>query len=206
MITLYHSPMTRSHLARFLLEELALPHELSLLDASRGEHKSPNYLRVNPLGQLPALVDGEVRICESVAIALYLTDKAPEKDLAPPIGAPLRAAYYHWVVFSAATELSALGKIGMNTRFLPEAMRSSAVAEEGRRDWDRVAAVISGAMRGKPYLLGDRFTTADVMVGGALWLAGFLDVLAPYPELVAYHGRVSDRPAFQRAFSDAKAS
>lgn len=205
MITLYHSPFTRSHLIRFVLEELALPHRIAPLDASRGEHKSPEYLRVNPLGQLPTLHDGDVRLCESAAIALYLTDKVPEKRLAPPIGDPARAAYYHWVVFSVATQLIALGKIGMHTMFLPEAARSPVIADDGRRQWAEVAPVLSGALEGKRYLLGDDFSTADVMVGGSLWLANLLGVLSPYPELSAYHGRVADRPAFQKAFADAVA-
>lgn len=205
MITLYHSPFTRSHLIRFALEETGLSHEIVRLDASKGEHKSPSYLRVNPLGQLPAMIDGDVTIREAAAICLYLADKAPEKNLAPPVTSPARATYYHWAVFSVATQLIALAKIAMNTRFLPEPMRSAAVAEDGRQQWASVAPVIADAVRDKRFLLGDAFSMADVLIGGSLWLANLIDVLAPYPDLVAYHGRVSDRPAFQRAFSDAKA-
>ena len=205
MITLYHSPFTRSHLIRFALEETELPHEIVRVDASKGEHKSPDYLRVNPLGRLPAMLDGDVAIQEAAAICLYLAEKAPEKKLAPPVGSPERAAYYHWVVFSVATQLVALAKIALNTRFLPEPMRSAGVAADGRAEWASVASVLSDAVRGNRYLLGDSFSMADVMVGGSLWLASFIDVLAPHDELVRYHGRVSDRTAFQRAFADAKA-
>jgi glutathione S-transferase len=205
MITLYHSPFTRSHLVRFALEEAALPHEIVLLDASKGEHKSPDYLRVNPLGQLPALRDGEVTICESAAICLHLGDKVGA-PLAPAVGSAQRATYNHWVVFSVATQLIALAKIAMNTKFLPEAARSAAVAEDGRRHWGEVAPVLSQAVAGRRYLLGDTFSMADVMVGGSLWRAGLIGVLEPHPELLAYYRRVSDRPTFQRAFADAKAS
>ena len=76
---------------------------------------------------------------------------------------------------------------------------------DGRAEWANVAPVLSDAVRGKRYLLGDSFSMADVMVGGSLWLASFVDVLAPHDELARYHGRVSDRPAFQRAFADAQA-
>jgi glutathione S-transferase len=206
MVTLYHAPVTRSHLIRFLLEELALPHHVVRLDLASGEHKSPSYLKVNPLGQLPALVDGDLTICESAAICLHLADRAPGSVLAPPAGTPGRAMYYHWVVFSVASQLLALGKIALHTRFLPEPARSPAVLDEGRRAWASVADVLSNALRGRPWLLGESFSAVDVMVGGSLWLAGLLDVLAPHPELVAYHGRVSDRPAFARAFGDAKVS
>ena len=202
MITLYHSPFTRSHLIRFALEEAALPHEIVRLDATKGEHKAPAYLAVNPLGQLPALKDGAVTICEAAAICLYVGDKAGPA-LAPPVGSPERATYYHWVVFGVATQLMALSKIAMNTRFLPEAARSASVADEGRRQWADVAAVLSRAVAERRHLLGDPFTMADVVVGGALWLASLIGVLDPHAELRAYYGRVADRPAFQRAFADA---
>jgi glutathione S-transferase len=204
MITLYHAPVTRSHLIRFALEELSLPHDIVRLDVTRGEHKAPAYLKVNPLGQLPALIDGDVTICESAAICLHLVERAPERALAPRPGAPERAAYHQWVVFAVASELVALGKIALHGRFLPEAARSPAVLEEGHRQWASVADVLSDALQGKQWLLGESFSAADVMVGGSLWLAELLGVLGPYPELVAYHGRVSDRPAFARAFDDAK--
>jgi glutathione S-transferase len=206
MVTLYHAPVTRSHLVRFLLEELALPYHVVRLDLASGEHKSPSYLKVNPLGQLPALVDGDVTLCESAAICLHLADRAPGSALAPPPGTRGRALYYHWVVFSVASQLLALGKIALHARFLPEPARSPAVLEEGRRAWASVADVLSNAVRDERWLLGESFSAADVMVGGSLWLAALLDVLAPYPALVAYHDRVSHRPAFVRAFDDAKVS
>jgi glutathione S-transferase len=205
MITLYHAPFTRSHLVRFALEEAGLPHEVVRLDLAKGEHKAPAYLAVNPLGQSPSLRDGDVTICESAAICMHLADRAPERGLAPPVGSPARATYYHWVTFAVATQLIALSKIAMNTVFLPEAARSAAVAEDGRQQWAAVAPVVARGIAGKKYLLGDAFSMADVMVGGSLWLANLIGVLAPHAELTAYYGRVSDRPAFQRAFSDAKA-
>jgi glutathione S-transferase len=201
MLTVYHCPFTRSHLVRFALEEAGLPHEVVRVNVPGGEHKQPEYLRTSPLGQLPALRDGDLLIQESAAIALYLGDKAPA--LAPAVGTKERGEYYHWVVFAVATQLIALSKIAMHTRFLPEGLRSKAVEEDGRAHWARVAPVLSRAVDGRRFLLGERFTMADVMVGGSLWLASLVDVLAPHSALVAYHGRVSDRPAFQRAFGDA---
>ncbi len=200
MITLYHSPFTRSHLIRFALEELGLPHELRRVDVAKGEHKAPAYLNVNPLGQLPALLDDDITMREAAAIALHLADKAPERGLAPPVGSPERAPYYQWVVFAVATELFALSKIAMHTRFLPEPARVEAIAEAGRAEWVEVARALSLAVSDRQFLLGDSFTMADVLVGGSL------GVLAPHSELRAYYGRVSRRPAFTRAFSDAVAA
>jgi glutathione S-transferase len=206
MITLYHSPFTRSHLIRFALEELGLSHELELVDVSQGRHKSADYLQINPLGQLPALRDGDLLLREAAAIALHLADKAPERGLAPAPGSAARAPYYQWVVFSVATELFALSKIAMHSRFLPEAARVPAIAAAGHAEWREVAAALTLGLRGKRFLLGDDFSMADVLVGGSLWLAGFIDVLSPYPELVAYYERVSARPAFKSAFADAVAA
>jgi len=202
MITLYHSTFTRSHLIRFALEELDLAHELRRLEVSRGEHKAPNYLKLNPLGQLPTLVDGDLTLREAAAIALYLGDKAPERGLAPQVGSPQRALYYQWVVFSIASELLALSKIALHTRVLPEPSRVAAVADAGRSEWAEVARALRLGLDGRTFLLGETFSIADVMVGGTLWLANFLEVLSPHPELAAYFARVGERPAFRRAFAD----
>ena len=204
MITLYYAPYTRSHLVRFALEELALPYEISPLDLARGEHKSPDYLRIHPLGQVPAIVDDGRALIECGAIALHLADKAPAKRLAPPLGTPERAAYYQWVLFAFATELFALSKIAMHTRFLPEPARVAAIAEDGRRAWADVSRALAAGVRGRRWLLGDEFTMADVVVGGALWLANLVGVLGDDPDLTSYYRRVTERPAFQKGFEDAR--
>jgi glutathione S-transferase len=197
-------------LIRFALEELELPYELRQLNVARAEHKANSYLALNPLGQLPTLVDDGLTIREAAAIALHLGDKAPdralEQGLVPRLGGPARAAYYQWVVFSVASELLALSKLAAHTRLLPEPERNPSVARAGLAEWDAVARALEMAIEGRPYLLGESFSLADVMVGGSLALAAALEVLSPYPELTAYFGRVSDRPAFQRAYADAGAS
>jgi len=206
MITLYHSPFTRSHLIRFALEELELPHELEIVDVAKGQHKGPAYLEINPLGQLPALRDGGLILREAAAIALHLADKTPERGLAPLPGSSLRARYYQWVVFAVATELFALSKIAMHSRFLPPSLRVPAIASAGHDEWREVSKALSLAIERESFLLGSEFSMADVLVGGSLWLADFLGVLAPYPALVDFYGRVSCRPAFKRAFADAVVS
>ncbi|HEY0468402.1 MAG TPA: glutathione S-transferase family protein [Polyangiaceae bacterium] len=209
MIILYHSPFTRSHLIRFILEELELPHELRSLSIAKGEHKANSYLALNPLGQLPTLIDGDLTIREAAAIALHLGDKAADqaqqRGLVPRLGSPARAAYYQWVVFAVAAELLALSKLARHTRLLPELERIPAVAAAGRAEWQAVARALSLGIGGKPYLLGEGFSLADAMVGGSLALAASLGVLSRYPELAAYFARVSARPAFQRAYADAVA-
>ena len=210
MITLYHSPFTRSHLIRFVLEELGLSHELRQISIAQGEHKASSYLALNPLGQLPTLIDDDLTIREAAAITLHLGDKAPEqayeRGLVPRVGSPARAAYYQWVVFSVASELLALSKLAEHTRGTSQPQPMLAVAGDGLAEWQEVARALSLGVAGKPFLLGSAFSLADVMVGGSLALAASLGVLSPHPELTAYFGRVSVRPAFRRAYDDLAAT
>lgn len=194
MLALYHCPFTRSHLIRFVLEELELPHELRRVNVPAGEHKAPAYLRLNPLGQLPTLLDDDLTLREAAAIALHLADKTPASGLSPELGSAARAPYYQWVVFSVASELTALAKLMGG---------DPAALSPARAEWATVADALTLGLHERSFLLGERFSIADAMVGGSLWLAQFLGVLSPYPRLLRYYQEVSSRPAFARAFADA---
>lgn len=98
-ITLYHAPQTRSSGVRVLLEELAAPHTLEVIDLKAGQARDPAYLALNPLGKVPALRDGTAVVTEQAAIYLHLADLFPHSGLAPPIGDPLRGSYLRWMVF-----------------------------------------------------------------------------------------------------------
>ncbi|HEY8128878.1 MAG TPA: glutathione S-transferase N-terminal domain-containing protein [Hyphomicrobium sp.] len=89
----YHAPNTRSATIRWLFEELGVPHELKVLNMRKGEHKSPEYLAINPMGKVPTIVHGDTPVTEAAAIALYLADLFPEAGLAPPVGDPARGTY-----------------------------------------------------------------------------------------------------------------
>ncbi|MCK6555928.1 glutathione S-transferase family protein [Candidatus Binatia bacterium] len=196
---LYHARQSRSIRPRWLLEEIGVPYELVTLDMSKQEHKAPDYLKIHPHGALPALVDGDLALIESAAICAYLADKYPEKRLAPPVGSPVRGPYYQWIVYTIATMEPPLIDVFMNTVRLPEAERSPAKVEAGRVAWKKVAEVLSGALQGKQYLLGNEFSTADVMVGSTLAWGQFLGLLEGFPVLQEYVGRLASRPAFVRA-------
>lgn len=196
---LYHSKQTRSVRPRWLLEELGVPYDLVALDMSKQEHKSPEYLKIHPHGALPALVDGDVTLIESAAICAYLADKFPEKHLAPPVGSPARGPYYQWMVYTIGTMEPPIMDVFLNTVMLPEAERSPAKVEAGRQGWKTVAEVLSKALQGKQYLLGDQFTAADVMVGSTLAWGQFLGLLDGFPVLQEYVGRIASRPAFLKA-------
>lgn len=199
---LYHAARTRSVRPRWLLEEMGVPYELVRLDMSKGEHKQPSYLAVHPHGAVPALQDGELSMYESAAICMYLADKYPDRKLCPPPGTAARGMYYQWVVYSIATLEPPLIQIFQHTIMLPEDKRSPQAAEEAKKDFAAVARVLSDALSGKQFLLGDTFSAADVMIGSTLAWAAMLGLLSDFPVLQDYVARLTQRPAYQKAVAD----
>ena len=199
---LFHSQFTRSGRVRWMLEEAGAKYDLVSLALSKGEHKKPEYLAINPNGVVPALVDGDLKLTESSAILLHLADKFPEKKLAPPVGSNERAEYYRWLVYIPATVDPALESMTMHGRLLPEEKRVAAIAEDGKRKWEKIAKVLEAAVGDRRYIVGDSFTAADVALASACGWVAFLGMLGDHPKLAAYHKAMSDRPAYQRAYAD----
>lgn len=190
-IVLYRAPQSRAQTARWLLEELGVPYTTSALDLGAGENRRPPYLKINPMGKVPALTDGDVAISENAAIALYLADAYPVAGLAPAVGDPLRAAYLKWMVWGPGCLEPAM--MQLHLKF--EVARGTA----GWGDPQLVMDVLADAVRTGPYLLGDRFSAADVVVGSAM-LSGLMFGLLPgRAEFAAYRDRLLARPAKQRA-------
>jgi len=202
MMKLYHSAQSRSTRPRWLLEEIGATYDLVRLDMSKQEQKAPAYLRINPHGTVPALVDGDLALIESAAICSYLADKFPEARLAPAVGTPERGRYYQWMFYSMATLEPPVIEIFMNTVMLPEAERSAKAVEKARAAFAGVADVLSNALSGKPFMLGEQFSAADVMIGSTLAWSQFLGLLNDRPALQEYAQRLSARPAYQRATAD----
>jgi glutathione S-transferase len=197
-ITLYYAPYTRAARVAFLLEELGVEYTRNTIDTAGKAHKTPEYLAIHPHGLVPALRHGDTVVFETVAICLYLSDRFAEKGLAPPMNAPERGAYYQWSVYSVATLEPAIADVFLQTRFAPE-KRDTAVLESGKERFRECARVLTSALGGRPYLLGDRFTTADVLIGSMLVWAESLELLEGFPVLLEYASRVRARPAFVRA-------
>jgi len=118
-ITFFHSPHTRSSSTAILLDELGAPHELRVLNMKAGEQRQPAYLAVNPLGKVPAILDGDTVVTEQVAIFIHLADRFPEAKLAPALDDPLRGAYLRWLVYYAACFEPALMDRGMQREPAP---------------------------------------------------------------------------------------
>ena len=196
-ITLYFAPGTRATRIAFLLEELGVPWDKVTLDFAQREHKSPDYLAINPNGVVPALKDGDTVLFESVAIALHLADRYTEKRLAPPPDSPLRGRYLSWMVWSMTTLEPPIGAVYLE-RLKPAEQQSVAATAAAMEQFRGSAQVLEGELTG-PYLLGDSLSAADVMVGCVLAFADMLGMLEGHPRLRDYVGRITARPAFGRA-------
>ncbi|MCJ2142482.1 glutathione S-transferase family protein [Methylobacterium sp. E-066] len=197
-IAFYHAPNTRSSGVRVLLEELGAPHRLHALNMRAGEHLGDAYRAINPMAKVPAIRHGEALVTEQAAVYLYLADLFPEAGLAPAITDPARGTYLRWMVFYGSCFEPAVIDRHLKREAGPRAMSAYA-------DYDSVIARITEALDPGPYLLGDRFSAADILWGSALgWTMGF-GLVAPDPVLSAYVERVRGRPAFQKvAAADAQ--
>jgi glutathione S-transferase len=186
----YHSPQTRSSAVLILLEELDAPYALRDVNFKTGAQRQPDYLAVNPLGKVPAIVHDGALVTELAAIFIYLADAFPQKKLAPEIGDPLRGPYLRWLVFYG----SAFEPAVMDRYSKHEPPRS--MSPYG--DFDGVMALIDDQLAKGLYLLGARFTAADILWASALrWTTGF-GLVPSTPRIAAYIERVASRPAFAR--------
>lgn len=190
-LTFYHSPNTRSTAALILLEELGAPFELKVLDMKAGEQRQVAYLAINPMGKVPALVHDGALITEQPAVFIYLADLFPDAGLAPPIGDPLRGPYLRWMVFYGSCFEPAV--IDRSMQREPAAMSTSPYG-----DYDTMLSTLTAQLAKGPYLLGDRFSAADVLWGTALaWTTAF-QLVPPLPVIQAYVERIAARPAVAR--------
>jgi glutathione S-transferase len=192
MMKLYWAPRTRSLRALWVLEEAGVPYERVRLDLMAGEQKSPDYRLINPMAKVPALTDGAAAVAESGAICAYVADAAPEAGLAPPVGDPSRGRYLQWLFFSPGCIEQAFLVKSANAQVRPESA--------GFGEFDRVFDVLEGVVAKSPWLLGERFSAADVMIGLDLHFGIDIFKLVPSrPALRAYVDRCLARPALQRA-------
>jgi glutathione S-transferase len=192
-LTLYHAAPSRSSIARWMLEEIGEPYEIELLHLSEGDQQKPDYLAINPMGKVPALRHGDVVITESAAICTYLADAFPKAGLNVPIGDPRRGIYLKWLFFGPGCVEPA-----MIDRAAPR-------KEEARRgmlgygDFDTVMNVVAKAVEKGPWLLGEQFTTADVVIGSNIRFGMMCKLIPERKEFSDYAARIAARPAAQRA-------
>lgn len=192
-ITLYYNPQSRAGGTRWLLEELGVPYEMKPVDYEDGSMRTPEFLAMSPLGKIPLVVDDGQPVTESVAIAIHLADKYKKpNDLAPAVTDPQRGEYLRWTVFYANVEAA------ITQKFMGFEMPRR---QAGWGSYDLVVeALQKRAAKTSPWLLGDRFTAADVVLGGGLNYAMMFKIFPELPEFTAYVDRLKARPAFGRAY------
>jgi glutathione S-transferase len=191
-LTLYHASQSRSSVALWMLEETGQPYDLELLRLSAGDNLRPDYLAINPMGKVPALKHGDTVITELAAICTYLADEFPDKKLNVPIGSPKRGTYLKWLFFgpgcleSAMVDRAAPRKDAADRKML------------GYGDFDTTMNVLARAIEKGPWLMGDQFTAADVVIGASIRWGMIFKLVPERKEFVDYAARIAMRPAVQR--------
>jgi glutathione S-transferase len=198
MITLFWCPQTRASRILWLLEEMGEPFEVCLIDIRDEEaKKDPEFMAASPMGKVPAIRDeasnGVVSMADSAAIALYLTDRYPASGLAPGLDDPARGQYLYWMTFTPGVIEPA-----MMEKFTGQEVSR---ATSGWGNFDAMIEVLVNGLKPGPWLMGDRFTTADVLVGSSVYFMKMFGVLPENPVLEDYCDRCVARPAYARALA-----
>lgn len=193
-IAFYHNPKSRAAIVHWMLEEVGADYEIHPIDLQKGDHKTPVFLALNPMGKIPTVVvDGTV-ITEAPAIIAWLADAYPAAGLAPAVGSAERGAYYRWLFFGGSC---------MEPAMTDEMFKRPPVASKSAIGWgsfDEVVDTLEAGLRPGPWLLGERFSAADLYIGAELAWAGRFGVprLKESKIIGDYVGRCVARPAFLR--------
>lgn len=191
-LTFFHAPNSRSAGVRILLEELGADYDLRVLDLKKKEQREPDYLDINPMGKVPAIRHGEALVTEQPAIYIYLADLFQAAGLAPALDDPQRGPYLRWMVFYGSAFEPAVVDKAMQRE--PTDRSTSPYGT-----YDDVIGTISSQLRAGTWLLGERFSAADVLWGTALGWTTMFKLVPELPEITDYVARVTSRPAALRA-------
>jgi glutathione S-transferase len=204
-VKLFEFPPTRSIRARWTLQELGVDFQAITVNLLKGEHRSPQFLAINPAGKVPVLVDDDRIVTESVAIALYLAEKYPDRRLMPT-DAGERGELFRWLLFTV-TELEApLWRIARNTRLYAESERQPSDVVIASREFKEMAAILDRHMAGREFVAGNRVSVADLVVAWTLDWGTVVELLGECPNLLAYVDRMYARPKAAMRIKDAFAS
>ena len=193
MMQVYYSPRTRAFSTLWLMEEIGQPYERVLTDISTGGQKSADFLKINPMGKVPALRDGDATLGEAAAICAYVADRYPDAGLAPAASDhAARAMYLYWLFFGP----SCIEPSIMQAYLKFEVPAATAAWGSTQQTFD----VLDAALEKGPWLLGEHFTAADIVIGSGINFAVRAFKLIPTrPNFDRYIDACAARPAFQRA-------
>jgi glutathione S-transferase len=188
----YYNPHSRAAIVHWMLEELGVPYEMHVLRFDKAEHKTPEFLAINPMGKVPTIRHGDVVVTEGPAICTYLADAFPAAGFAPAIGDPRRGPYLRWLFFTGSCIEPAMSDYALKR----EPGRPSMM---GYGSFDDVMNTAALAVKDGPYLLGNMFSAADVAFGSGIMFGMMFDIIPKRPEFLAYAEQLNKRPALQRA-------
>lgn len=179
MLKLYGGARSRASIIQWYLEEIGVDYDWVMVNLESGEHRQPEFLAINPMGKVPALVDGELKLWESGAILLYLAERYGEPDAS----VEQRAIWAQWVLFANAT---------LGPGLFTEALRE--------KEAPKLLGPLHTILSGSPFFLGDDFGVVDVAVGAYLAYARLMVQMdfAEYPAIAQYVNQLGTRPAFQK--------
>ncbi len=201
MLKLHFAPQSRAVRIVWLLEELGLPYTLERYSLTGPELRSPEYRAINPMGRVPVLEDGDVRLNESGAIVEYVLARHAPGQLRPPTEASTFPEYLQWLHYAEGMLMPPVNSYMVETVFLPPERRSDEHVRRAQKLMGRMLAPLDAALAGRDYLIGE-FSAADIMTGSAAISASQLGVdTSGLPALQGYVERLSRRPAYQKATS-----
>ena len=192
-IVFYTNPMSRGRIARWMLEEVGRPYRTVVLDYGT-TMKAPEYLAINPMGKVPAVTWRGVTVTECAAICAWLADACPEAGLAPALDDPARGSWLRWLFFAAGPVEAAV-----TAKALGLLAPADKAGMAGYGSFEQVVDALEGAVSGGPWILGDRFSAADVYVGSQIMWGLQFKTLPERDAFKAYAGRLAARPAALRA-------
>ncbi|HEY3698362.1 MAG TPA: glutathione S-transferase family protein [Spongiibacteraceae bacterium] len=209
MMKLYGFGPTRSLRALWALQELDVEFEFVTVNLLAGENRRPEFLRINPTGKLPALVDGDTVLTESAAIALYLAEKYRDKGLIPT-DLKQRAQMYRWMLFTVTELEQPLWRITRHTMLYPENKRLPQDIALARQDFIEMAAILDQHMVGQQFVIGDKLTIADCVVAYIIDWANEQHLLDDFRQLRRYlesmYARPKAAPRIAAAFASIRAT
>jgi glutathione S-transferase len=197
---LYGFPLSpNARRAELGLVEHGVDYELVQVDLAAGAHRRPEFLALNPGARVPVLEDGDLVLTESNAILLWLTDTRPAADLGGRTPDE-RAHIARWLFFNAVHMAPASAQIFAHTMFLPPARRVAQTAESSRVELARCLAIVDAALAGKRWLMGERYTIADIALAPNIYLARTLLGIEPGAEVTRWLAQVTTRPAWKQVY------
>jgi glutathione S-transferase len=200
MLKIYHSTQSRSLRVVWLCEELGLPYELVHLGMFKPEMKTAAYLEIHPLGKVPAIDDDGFVLWETAAIFDYLVAKYSDGTLLPPRDTKPGALAAQWMGFAENPLTVIMGEIAAHGGPMPEDMKIPALVDRGREIAPALVGVVARALGDQPFILGESFSAADIMLSFGLNIARYLEFVGEHtPRLLDYCERMSERPAYRRA-------